>query len=198
MSEIDPRFAGLKKLLPLTAAALMARDKIALQTGAVAEGEESVPALLSRLEGKMAEIDRLRLMAHALPAREATWLACLAARDLLGEIPADRTPAPLAAAEAWVFKPTEENREHARAVGETAAASDPTAQCTVPVLFCDGRLGADEKMQKFEAPSAAGPLCVFALVVKAVTKDPATAEACATRLLDRALDIARGGSGRLA
>jgi hypothetical protein len=71
--------------------------------------------------------DAVRFLAHALPKREATWWACLCARNSV----TDKTPAneikAIELAEAWVYKPTEENRKltmpAAEATGFKTAAS---------------------------------------------------------------------------
>jgi len=71
--------------------------------------------------------DAVRFLAHALPKREATWWACLCARKGL----TDKTPVneikAIELAEAWVYKPTEDNRKltlpAADATGYKTAAS---------------------------------------------------------------------------
>jgi hypothetical protein len=71
--------------------------------------------------------DAVRFLAHALPKREATWWACLCARKGL----TDKTPVneikAIDLAEAWVYKPTEDNRKltlpAADATGYKTAAS---------------------------------------------------------------------------
>src|SRR5438477_10479612 len=57
--------------------------------------------------------DAVRFLAHALPKREAVWWACLAARETMLEDAAPEVQDALKAAEAWVFKPVEENRRAA-------------------------------------------------------------------------------------
>lgn len=62
--------------------------------------------------------DAVRFLAHALPKREATWWACLCARNTL----TDKTPAnqiqAIELGEAWVYKPTEDNRKPTLAAAE--------------------------------------------------------------------------------
>src|SRR3546814_7816600 len=54
--------------------------------------------------------EAVRFLAHALPKREAVWWGSQAARRSLGETAAPEAGAALDAAEAWVYKPTEDNR----------------------------------------------------------------------------------------
>ncbi|MDP3007920.1 MAG: hypothetical protein Q8N30_02470 [Methylococcales bacterium] len=64
--------------------------------------------------------DAVRFLAHALPKREATWWACLCARNTL----TDKSPAieikAIELGEAWVYKPTEDNRKPTLAAAEAS------------------------------------------------------------------------------
>ena len=55
----------------------------------------ALAAVLAALDAQAAKIDILRLLSVVLPPREATWWACLAARDLIGA-EAKVVPPPLA------------------------------------------------------------------------------------------------------
>lgn len=67
----------------------------------------------------------IEFMAHALPAREAVWWACLAIEHALGESLAGANKEACRAAVQWVLKPTEENRIAARAPAELAGPASP-------------------------------------------------------------------------
>src|SRR5262245_32109150 len=54
--------------------------------------------------------DAVKLLAHALPKREAVWWGILVARGELGESPPPVAVEILAAAERWVRQPTDEHR----------------------------------------------------------------------------------------
>ncbi|MEM6488116.1 MAG: hypothetical protein AAF677_07575 [Pseudomonadota bacterium] len=190
-------FQGMVKLQPVTAAELIAHEQIELETSIHVPADTALPDLLARLDGEMADVDRLRLLAHALPVREAAWWACMAARDMLIERlakdPRDVPPC-LAVTEAWVFQPNEENRVAARAAMEAAHPTDETQLCAMVVCFSDGRLGPGE-LQQFPAPPQAAALAVFALQMKSMCLVPEKAVARAAVLVERGLDIARGGDG---
>ena len=117
---MSTRFENLKKIPPEPAAKLLANANTKLQTKLAAPASASVTAVLKELAEKDAKIDILRLMSVAIPPREATWWACLAARDLIGGADVKPVPPPLACAERWVFKPTQENRQTAREAFEGA------------------------------------------------------------------------------
>jgi hypothetical protein len=190
MSE---RFADLKKIPADPAARMLANANVRLKTPQRAPASAPVPVVLAELEAAGAHVDLLRLLAVALPPREAVWWACLAARDLLGE--AEATPA-LLAAEAWVRKPGDQTREAARATLDHAYVDDDTTLLATAVIFADGTLGTGD-LAHHPAPAGATQAAVFGMI--ALTLALGNNLPARMRLLvDRAIDIARGGNGRVA
>ncbi len=189
------RFADLKKIPKEPAARMLAMANAKLKTNLSLPANTPVQAMLEALEKEGATIDILRLLSVALPARERVWWACLAARDYIGEAPKNGTPS-LIAAEAWVFKPTPENREKARATLDHADVNDDTVYCANAVNFSDGTLGAGE-LAHYDAPAGASEISAFAMNLVAMKKHADRFEEYGQMLIDRALDIARGGNGRV-
>ena len=194
MTAAVERFSGLKKVPRQPAARLLALANARLDTALAAPASAPVEEVLAELASKGATVDLLRLLAVALPVRERVWWACLAARDTLAA-GADAPP-PLKAAEAWVFRPTEENRAAVQAALAVADIDDDTVHCATAVLYCDGTLGPGDLAQH-PAPPGASELCAFAMTVIALGARSAEFDAFGQVLVDRALDIARGGSGRV-
>lgn len=191
---MSDRFSGLTKLTKQPAARLLSHANAELDTEITAPASASVEVVLSELEQKGALIDMLRLLSVALPARERVWWACLAARDMLA--PGAKVPAPLSAAEAWVFKPTEENRSVAHHALQHASMKDDTKHCAMAVQFHDGTLGPGDLAQH-PAPPGGSEVSAFSMNVVSIGKSGKTLEVAAGLLINRALDIARGGSGRI-
>lgn len=192
---MNTRFQGLKKVPKEPAARMLAMANAKLQTRLALPANASVEAMLEALEGEGATFDIIRLLSVALPPRERVWWACLAARDYIGEGPKNGTPS-LVAAEAWVFKPTPENREKARATLDHAEVDDDTVHCANAVVFCDGTLGAGDLSHQ-PAPPGASEVCAFAMNLVALKKHSGSFPDYAERLIARALDIARGGNGQV-
>ena len=190
---MNERFSGLTKLPKQPAARLLSNANAELETELAAPASASVEVVLEELEAKGALIDMLRLLSVALPARERVWWSCLAARDTLAE--GGKLPPPLAAAEAWVFKPTEENRAVAHHSLQHASMKDDTKHCAMAVQWHDGTLGPGDLAQH-PAPPGGSEVSAFAMNVVAIGKSGKTLEIAAALLIDRALDIARGGSGQ--
>jgi hypothetical protein len=192
---MSKRFENLKKIPPEPAAKLLAQANTKLTTKLSAPASAPVAAVLTELEEKAAKIDMLRLLAVALPPREATWWACLAARDLIGE-DAKVVPPPLAAAEKWVFKPNEENRTAAKHAFEGAEQDDDTVYCAMAALYADGTLGPGSMNNTPAAPNAV-PAAVLAMNMIATRANADRMQLFLDMLIDRALNIARGGNGKV-
>ena len=189
------RFKSLSKLPNQPAARLLAQANCKLTTKLEAAASASVEVVLTELAAKAAYDDMLMVLACALPPRERVWWSCLAGRDTIPE--GDKLPPPLVAAEAWVFKPTEDNRKAAQAAIEVAEVEDDTVHCASAVVFFDGTLGPGD-LAEHAAPPGAAELSVFAINIIAYCRDSEQMEAMGNVLVDRALAIARGGSGNIA
>ena len=191
MSE---RFAGLTKLPQQPARRILAQAGVKIETKLETPANATVAMVLEELAFKKATTDMLMLMACALPPRERVWWACLAARDVIN--PDDKVPLSLTTSEAWVFKPNEDNRIAAQKSIDLAEPSDDTVHCATAIVFFDGTLGPGP-LAEHQAPPGAAELSVFAMNVIALCRDPAQMDAMGDVLVDRALDIARGGPGTI-
>lgn len=189
------RFADLKKVPKEPAARLLAGANARLKTPVTAPVAAPVSVVLAELEAAGAWIDMLRLLSVALPPRERVWWACLAGRDVVGGAGSARLPPSLAAAEAWVFKPSDSARDAARAAAETAEPDDDTTLCATAVIFFDGTLGTGDLSQQ-PAPPGVAQAAAFGMNLLALGQAGQDFDGTANRLIDRALDIARGGNGR--
>ncbi|WP_323005171.1 DUF6931 family protein [Pseudorhodobacter sp.] len=189
------RFAALKKIPPEPAARMLAMANTKLQTPIAAPASAAIEIVLKELDAKGAKIDMLRLLSVALPPREATWWACLAGHDLIGPEP-KLVPPPLACAERWVFKPTPENRIAVRDAYETADMDDDTTFCAMAALYADGTLGPGD-LNETPAPPNGVSAAVFAMNLLSMKMNVERMQVHLDILIDRAVDIARGGNGNI-
>ena len=192
MSE---RFKDMVKVPKEPAAKLLSLSNTRLETPISAPVAALPEEVLAELDEKGAMFDVLRLLSIVLPPRERVWWACLAARDYIGP-KSDKDPKPLVASEDWVFKPTEENRERARLSMDNAYIDDDTVNIAMSVLYSDGTLGPAD-LSEFPAPAGAAETCAFVMNIVALDKKPDIFQEYGQMLIDRAVDIARGGNGRL-
>lgn len=193
MSE---RFEGLKKIPRAPALRQLALANLKLDTALAAPASAPVDVVLAELDATGAYLDMLRVLAAALPVREGIWWACLAGGDLL---PDPRLPPPpLAAAQAWVLKPGDATRDTARQAAEQAEPEDDTVLCATAVAMHDGKLGTGD-LAAYDAPPGTAAMAVLGMNLLSLGSVEAEEfEDRKIRLIDRALDIARGGNGRLA
>ncbi len=187
------RFDDLRKVPKQPAARLLAVANAKLKTPLDLPASATVSEVMEALGKVDAFVDQLRLMGVALPARERTWWACLAARDLLGEV--DKLPLTLELSEAWVRKPNDELREKVRQAMEMADIDDETELCGTCVLYYDETLGPGE-LSKMPGPPGATQAAAFGMNIKALGQGDSIPETAGV-LIDRALDIARGGNGQI-
>ena len=190
------RFENLVKVPPDPVAKMLSHANVLLKTPLEAPPTADAATVLEELERKGALIDLLRVLAVVLPARERVWWACLAARDYIGPRGPDDPPS-LAKSEAWVLDPTEENRDAARITLDHAYVDDDTVNCALAVLYHDGTLGPGD-LRQYPAPAGAAETAAFAMNMVALGQLSDKFEEHGRLLVDRALDIAKGGRGLVA
>ncbi len=189
------RFKDMVKLPKEPVAKLLSLTNTRLETPIQAPVAALPEEVLAELDSKGAMIDLLRLLGIVLPPRERVWWACLAARDYVGP-KSDKDPKSLSVSEDWVFKPTDENRIRARDAMDEAYIDDDTVHIATAVLYADGTLGPAD-LADFPAPAGAAEASAFAMNVVALSKNADKFHEYGQMLIDRAIDIARGGNGQL-
>ncbi|MEM9370926.1 MAG: hypothetical protein AAGA26_07195 [Pseudomonadota bacterium] len=189
------RFEGLTKMSKQPALAVLAAGKAKLQGDTELPPEASIEEALGILEQNEEYLDVFQLFAHGLPPREATWWACLAAREMFSA-EAELQPKCLKAAEDWVFKPTDEARVACRDAMESAPPEDDTTLVAMAATFAKGTLGAGE-LDGYDAPVGAIGGCIFSMVLISMFDDDEQVDYRAQLFVERGIDIARGGNGNV-
>jgi len=127
---MNKKFKDLEKFSKDPVAKLLSRANVILKTPLKAPPTAPAAVVLAELEEKGALVDLLRLLAILLPPRERVWWACMAARDYVGPR-SDKDPPSLTASEAWVFNPSDENRDAARNSMDHAYVDGDTVNCAL-------------------------------------------------------------------
>ena len=192
---MNKKFKDLEKFSKDPVAKLLSRANVILKTPLKAPPTAPAAVVLAELEEKGALVDLLRLLAILLPPRERVWWACMAARDYVGPR-SDKDPPSLTASEAWVFNPSDENRDAARNSMDHAYVDDDTVNCALAVLYADGTLGPGDLAQ-YPAPAGASETAAFAMNMVALGELSDKFEEHGRLLIDRALNIGRGGNGKV-
>jgi len=164
---------------------------------ALADCPGSIEAL-DRLERAGLLVEATRLIAHALPAREAVWWACVCSRYTAasGANQAAETQV-RDAAEEWVRKPTDEHRRSAMKQAEMAGFSSAEAWAAVGAFWSGDSMAPPEAPKVPPQPHFTG-LAVGGSVALASSRGPASRrDARLQRFLSSAKDIMTGGAGRI-
>jgi hypothetical protein len=164
---------------------------------ALLEPDVSAGAFIDRLSAEGLWIDAVRFLAHALPKREAVWWACLAARAALGDAPPETLRQAVETAEAWVYRPNEDNRRAAMGAATAAGSDNPASWAAHGAFWSGGSLTAPDAPvvppgETLTAQAVAGAVCLAV-----VQREPARAAEKYRGFITQGLDIAAGGTGRL-
>lgn len=153
---------------------------------------------LDRLEQAGLLVEATRLVAHALPAREAVWWACACSRHTAasGNDPEQEAKV-RSAAEEWVRKQTDEHRRAAMKEAETAGFGSPEAWAAVGAFWSGDSMAPPEAPKVPPQPHFPGLAVAGSVALAAVRGPAARRDDRLTRFLASAKDIATGGAGRL-
>ena len=164
---------------------------------ALAGCQDSIEAL-DRLERAGLLIEATRLIAHALPAREAVWWACACSRHTAGAGTNLSAEAQVReAAEEWVRKPTDEHRRAAMKQAETTGFGSPEAWAAVAAFWSGDSMAPPEAPKVPPQPHFTGLAVAGSVALAAARGRAVRREERLLRFLVSAKDLAAGGAGRL-
>jgi hypothetical protein len=164
---------------------------------ALAGCKDSIEAL-ERLEKAGLLIEATRLIAHALPAREAVWWACACSRNTAAASPNPAAEAEVRqAAEEWVRKQTDEHRRTAMKQAELTGFGSAEAWAAVGAFWSGDSMAPPEAPKVPPQPHFRGLAIAGSVALAAVRGLASRREARLQRFLASAKDIAVGGVGRI-
>lgn len=188
------RYADLTKIPTDPLSRLMAVADMELSAEVDVPASADTEYVLRTLDAVQEWDDMIMVLAVALPAREAVWWSCLAAHDFVKAHP--KTPRDsIRVAEAWVMEPCERTMKDIEVVLQNNSPTDKTSLCATAALYANGTMGSGD-MAEIPAPPSAVAATVFGMNMLAMSEaeDP---ETYLQWLIDRGLDIARGGNGKV-
>ena len=173
------------------------RPRVGLSTATVLMNVTKVPDALQRLEEGGFLVEAARLVAHALPKREAVWWACMCAfhtapADLLEN---DRLARELA--ENWVRQQSDKLRREAMAKAEAGDFATPEAWAAVGAFWSGDSMAPEGQAAVPPPPHLCGTAVAGSVVLAAVRGDPLRQPGRLKRFLESGRNIAAGGPGRL-
>jgi len=151
---------------------------------------------IQALENAGRLLDAAKVLAYALPRREAVWWGCMSTREMEGVLSDKPQQVALAAAEKWVFEPTDEHRTSAFLAVQKCKSNSGGSLCALAAAFSGESLPLGDN-QKLDVDISTFPELVFAAVFLAA--DEGKDDLLNERLRDYLAigqDIACGGSGK--
>ncbi len=166
-------------------------------TKVLLQGIEDAATALDRLEaaGKWAEA--IRLVAQALPAREAVWWGCMCVRAVPDPESEPTDLAALDAAERWVRKPDDTHRRAAMDIAQQGGMRTPESWVASAVFWSGGSIAPPNAAPVSAPEHVSGISIAGAVQTVGYRRHPDRAAARFARFLAAARDIATGGAGRV-
>ena len=164
---------------------------------AVTKACTQVPEALDRLTSSGFLIEATRLVAHALPKREAVWWACMCA---IHTAPVDLPDADRKcreAAEDWVRQQAETSRRVAFDLAQAGGFRTPEAWAAMAAFWSGGSMAPEGQPAVPPAPHLTGTAVAGSVALAAVRGDVARRDARLHQFLESGRNIATGGPGRL-
>ena len=185
------KFAGseLAKVVPL----------IALPAGPVTalQGCTDVAEALDRLEAGGFLAEASRLIAHALPKREAVWWACMCAAHTAPPDLPDTARKARETAEHWVRQQTDKLRREAMTLADASGFGSPEAWAGVAAFWSGDSMSPEGQPAVPPAPHLTGTAAAGAVALAAARGDARKLNARLKLFLESGRNIAAGGPGRL-
>lgn len=190
---IEMNFAKIKQSTASAICNLVELDEQAMQ---LLQDDAAPAQYLQQLIEKELYPDAVRFLAVALPKREAIWWACLCARHTLGESPSLADVKAVEMAEAWVYRPTEENRQPTLLAAEATQFKTPAGWAAVAVFWSGGSISPAKGVIVPPADELTGKAVIGAVMLAAARSGVNKIKANYQLFLKQGIHIANGGDGR--
>ena len=190
MSQSMIKFSGLPADLAEYVSAVPEAAVLVRRSGSALEA-------LTGLEESGLLAAAARLVAHALPAREAVWWACVCADHTAPADLPEPDRAARAAAERWVRQPGEVSRRAAMEAAQAAGLLTPEAWVGVAAFWSGGSIAPEGQPVLAPAPHLCGTAAAGSVLLASVRRDAGRQPVRLRRFLASAREIAGGQHGRL-
>ena len=167
------------------------------EASAATAGSGLVMDALGKLEAGGFLVEATKLMAHALPKREAVWWSCMCSSSTA---PADLPEADQKcrrAAEEWVRGQNEKLRYAAWDTAQASGYGTPEVYTAVAAFWSGGSMAPEGQPAVPPQPHFVGNAVAGVIALSAVRGDPTKRDARLKRFLESGRNIATGGPGRL-
>ncbi len=153
--------------------------------------EHTPPEFIASLVEHEHYADAVRLLAHALPKREAIWWAWVSARRVLNGEPPPSIRTALQATEQWIMQPTEEHRRPMLTIAEEADIGTPPGCAALAVFLSGGSIAPPQLPPVEPGEFAAAKAIAGSVTLAAVSTEPERAPEKFRAFIAQGLEVAR-------
>jgi hypothetical protein len=155
-------------------------------------GEQKLLPYLYLLIGKALYDDGVRLLAHALPKREAVYWACQCVRATAGDGLEPAAAAALESAEKWVADPSDANRRAAYGAAEQAEMGTPAGCVALAAYMSEGSVVPADLPPVPPPPLLTARMVASAVQLAGVATEPVKAPERYHQFLTQGILLANG------
>jgi len=158
---------------------------------------EMTPAqYVQQLIDKALYTDAIMFLAAGLAKRESTWWACLCARSTLSDKSPDSDVKAIALAEAWVYKPTQENCRLTLSAAEATGFKSAAGWSAMAAFWSGDNISPVDSAVVPPPNDLTGKAVNGAVLLAAAQAEPAKIVEYQQLFINQGIDIANGGDGR--
>ncbi|WP_404361247.1 DUF6931 family protein [Methylotuvimicrobium sp. KM1] len=159
--------------------------------------QEGTPAeFIEKLIQEECFTDCINFIAYGLPKREATWWACLCARSCQSTQTNPKDAKAVELAEAWVYKPIQENAKAAFTAAEATAFKTAAGWAATAAFWSGDNLSPLDGNIVPPAPDLTAKAVAGAIMLAASQDGAAQVKNRKQTFIRQGIDIANGGDGR--
>jgi len=140
--------------------------------------------------------DAILFLAAGLSKRESTWWACLCARSGLSDKPSDTDVKAIASAEAWVYKPTQENCRLTLPAAEATEFKTAAGWSAMAAFWSGENISPTDSAVIPPPNDLTGKAVNGAVLLAAAQGEPGKVLEMQQLFINQGIDIASGGDGR--
>ena len=133
-----------KKINTESVSELIDVEDLAADSKALLGAEMWPETFIEELAANGKYADAIKVLSHALPAREAVWWSCMCATQMEGLEDDKLEQSALQAAEKWVFKPNDEHRVDAFRHAQSGGSGSVGTLCALAAAFSEDPLPIGE------------------------------------------------------
>jgi hypothetical protein len=188
---------SVSKLAAIDLASLTPHVGLSPEASAATIGIGKVEDALAKLEAGGFLLEATKLMAYALPKREAVWWSCMCSSHTAPRDLAEADQNCRRAAEEWVRGQNEKLRYAAWDKAQASGFGTPEVYTAIAAFWSGGSMAPEGQPAVPPQPHFTGNAVAGVIALSAVRGDPTRRDARLKRFLESGRSIAVGGPGRL-